>query len=265
MWRRNPRTGIFTAAVLALSLASLAPPCHADYTATYNLNGLSAEALFKVVTIGGTDYLQLDLTSNTVVKDPAMVLTAVFFSLDGQTSALTGYSANVLGPNGILTLNSGYNGGVDNTSTPIDVSGEFAYAFDLGGIGGVTGVNGLGSTGLSIFPNTYDWTAGSNTNLFGPVNIDGADFGIVGSIASDANAGARKDPMIQKSARFLFNGLPAGFLADSSHINQVQFNFGTKFGPVPEPVFFQLGVLLGLAGLVGGIRTWKDRKSRQAP
>lgn len=264
MWLRNPRTGLLTAAVLALSLAVLAPPANAAYSVTYNQNGLSAEALFDVVNIGGTNYLQVDLTNFTAVKDHPGLLTAVFFSLSGQTTALTGYSANVIGTNKILALNSGYNGGVDNTSTPIDVSGEFAYAFNPLGIGGVTGDNGVASTGLGVFPSTYNWSNGSNTNLHGSVPIDGGDFGIVGSIAPDANKGLQDDPMIEKSARFLFAGLPTGFTADGSHIPLVDFNFGTSFDPVPEPMFVQLGVLLGLAGIGSGMRRWKVRKPRLA-
>ncbi len=212
---------------------------------TASNGSLSSSADFELS--GTTLTVTLTNTSSADVLSDSQLLTAVFFNITGDPS-LTKSSA-VLGPGSTLIyypLSSS-----PPTTSPSDVSGEWAYKNNLSGAPG--GVNeGISSSGLGLFGPTDRF---GTINLAGPDDPDGAQFGILsaGDNSATGNTGITgSGGLIKNSVVFTLTD----FTGDLSDISKVSFQYGTALTNtslrVPEPgTMLLLGSgLLGL-GLLG--------------
>lgn len=223
-----------------LALLICAAPAMAD-TVTFNVSSgaLSAQAVFT--TSGSNLIVTLTNTAASPAANPAMVLTALFFSLAGNP-VLTPVSA-LLGPTSVV-LYGPSNGG--------NMGGEWAYGSGLSGapLGAAAGIS---SSGFGLF-------GGANfngANLQGPAAVDGVQYGLLpaGGNAGGNAAVTGQFGLIQNEVIFTLSGLPAGYTLANS-ITNVSFQYGTSLGepniPIPEPtslILFGSG-LLGLAAAV---------------
>ena len=83
--------------------------------------------------------------------------------------------------------------------------------------------------------------------LWGPESPNGLGYGLVSSIHADANhAVDGKQPLVQNGVLFTLSGLPTGYDVDGN-VDDVMFNYGTEFNPVPVPV--PGAIVLGMIGL----------------
>ena len=213
---------------------------------------LSASASFDIV--GGQLQLTLVNTSAADVMNPAEVLTAIFFSLNGNPS-LSSVSA-VLGAGSSVVYDAQGQpaGGV--------VGGEWGYRNGLSGA--PLGANsGISSSGFGLFGDASFPGAG----LQDPDALDGVQYGILsaGDNTATGNGGITgSGGLIKNSVVFTLGNLPAGFsLAD---ISNVTFQYGTSLGepnvPVPEPTTVIAGALLLLPFAASTVRFM--RKNRKA-
>ena len=214
---------------------------------------LSASASFDIV--GGQLQLTLVNTSAADVMNPAEVLTAIFFSLNGNPS-LSSVSA-VLGAGSSVVYDAQGQpaGGV--------VGGEWAYGNGLSGapLGANSGISssgfGTGFFGAATFP---------GADLESPAGVDGVQYGILsaGDNTATGNGGITgSGGLIKNSVVFTLGNLPAGFSLAS--ISNVTFQYGTSLGepnvPVPEPTTMIAGALLLLPFAASTMRFMRRRKA----
>lgn len=232
--------------VAALALAMAGQAQAITFTGT-NGSNLSASADFTI----NSGNLQVVLTNTSLVdvRNPAQVLTGVFFSGTGSLSSLSA----VLTAGSGLIYHAPVAGGV--------VGGEWAYATSLAGApGGAT--SGISSSGLGLFGGpTFP-----GANLAGPNAVNGVQFGIVsaGDNAGTGNGGITgSGGLIRNSVTFTLGNIGANF--NLSAITNVSFQYGTSLNEpnvrgnctsgcrsVPEP-----STLLLMGAGLAGIGIWR--------
>ena len=226
---------------LVLSLGLSAVQARADLSASFSQDNLAAKATF----VQDGTYLKIILQNTATIGAavPEDALTGVYFTLSGVTltpvRAVLGAGSTVLQP---------YSGtGVDANG---EVGGEFAYRSGVSGL--PSGANlVVASVGMDIL-GPHDLFPGAD--LCPPLSPDGLNYGIVSSIAANANNKVKDVPLIQDTVIFTLAGLPSTYdLAANLDLSDVMFNYGTGFNPmygVPVPGAAVLGgiglVLVGL-------------------
>lgn len=201
--------------LVIVSAGSASTALATDATFNGGLGTLSASATFGAQ---GTDLLIiLTNSSGSDVLKPRDVLTAIYFDIDGATLSLARDSA-IIGPTSTVLFGTTDPGGV--------VGGEWEY------LAGATTTTPLGqnyvisSSGLDL---TGSGGLFPGSNLQGPVNVDGLQYGITsaGDDPDTGNAAVKgKNALIQNQVEFKLTGLPANF-DPSSSIRNVQFQYGT--------------------------------------
>lgn len=197
----------------------------ADYTYSGSLGLLSAEAKFQAS--GSNLLVTLTNISLNDVTDPTEVLTAVYFNISGSPLGLTRTSA-ILGVGSNVFFGSTDPGNV--------VGGEWAFYENATGtpFGQNTAISsaGLGVAGTGgNFP---------GSNLQGPVNVDGLQYGITSAGDNTATGNAPVtggNALIKNSVVFTLAGLPANF-DPSTRISGVQFQYGTANCATPGTLDF---------------------------
>jgi len=202
---------------------------------------LAASAEFSVV--GDILSVRLSNTSTHDVLVPADVLTGVFFGVSGTAPTFTRLSAVV--PSGHTVLFGTTNpGGV--------VSGEWGYVTGKAGAPG--GLHyGISAAGLGLFGPGDIFPGG--TNLQGPVNLNGLEYGITSAGDNPATGNTPvtgTQALIKSAVVFTFSGA-TGF--DTNRVNGVIFQYGTALyepsypgsSNVPAPGSV---ALIGVAALV---------------
>lgn len=252
---------------LVIAATPLSAPAAVLYTAS---NGtLSAQASFDIVSVSGTQFLEVVLTntSGNDVVDAGDVLTALFFDLPGDPT-LSRDSAQ-LGP---------FSSVIDCTSpgctqpTGGDVAVEWAYANNLSGA--PNGANsGISSSGLNLFgPGDRFSTSG---NLSGPPSgsLGGADYGITsaGDNPATTNGSTAGVGLIQNQVVFLLD-IPTGTTISLLDISNVSFQYGTDLTETNLPGACSIGCIviptpepgsLALFGLGGVVLALVLRKRRR--
>lgn len=184
-----------------------------------NGSNLSASAMFSQT--GNQLQITLTNTSATPASNPADVLTGVYFSLSGS-----------LTPGSVL-LASGSSVIYDPDGQPAggNVSGEYAYksGLSVGSFAGATA--GVSSSGLGLFgpSDRFD----TSTNLAGPAEPDGVQYGILPS-----NTGGSPNGGITGSYGLISNAVVISFTASNdflfADLGNVYFQYGTA---LTEPSF----------------------------
>jgi len=220
-------------------------------TFTGSSGSLSASVDFTVS--GSNLIVTLTNTSTADVLVPADILSAVFFTLNGDP-ALTSVSA-------LIASGSTY---YYDTIAPIptdgNVGGEWAYVDGLSGAPGGAD-EGIGSAGFNLFGQANF----NGIDLAPPPALDGINYGILsaGDNVATGNTGVTgAGGEIKNSVVFTLSGIPSGFDPSATDaITKISFQYGTALtepnvpggggggggGSVPEPSTI---VLLG-AGLFG--------------
>jgi hypothetical protein len=241
---------------LLAALAFVPTPSRASVTFTGSAPGNnpgetnSASVSFYLFVSGTITNLEVTLSNTATYKpnDPADILTALFFKIDGDPSLIRGSA--VLG-GGSMVVNIGANpqpaGGV--------VGGEWAY------LAGLThaplGDNqGISATGLNIF-GPHDLFPGPSLPGLGGNPPDGVGYGLTTSVddGSRYNGGLLGRALIQGSVVFTLFDVPGDF--QLSDISDPVAQYGTSLNEqqlplevVPEPntvALTAIGVLfLGL-------------------
>jgi PEP-CTERM motif-containing protein len=222
---------------------------HATPITFVGTNGsLSAEVIFAQ--FGSQLNVTLTNTSLGDVLAPAQVLTAVFFSLDGNPTL--NRLAATLAPGSDVLFGGTAPGGV--------VGGEWAYKNALSGTPGGAAA-GISSVGLGLF-GPLDRFPGPN--LQGPESPNGLQYGITaaGDNPVTGNTPVTGTNALLRHAVMFTLGLPVGYSLNDVH--RVSFQYGTSLSepnvpgnPVPEPATF---VLLG-SGLIV-LCVWKRKQLR---
>ncbi len=204
---------------------------------------------------------------------PSDGLTGVVFKLPTGIS-LQANTAVIPSGSAIVQANK-----CDNASCAgvTDVGGEFGYqTAPFPTAGAPTGVNaGIGSSGQIA----GNGTQFGGTDLDSPAEMDGINFGLVGSNYANAkpNGGLKNDPLIQSSVTFTLT-IVGGTLLESQ-ITNWSLVFGTAWGEgtvggpgtgtprdvgeVPEPSsLFLLGS--GLTAAAAAIRRRRTRAAKTA-
>ncbi|MBX7258251.1 MAG: PEP-CTERM sorting domain-containing protein [Candidatus Hydrogenedentes bacterium] len=244
----NARTKLIWGISLALALAVVPAGASITFSAAGSgaLSNLSASAEFEIS--GSNLIITLTNTATSPALEPADILTAFFFSLNGVT--LTPVSA-VLGGSSVVLYDDAPVGGV--------VGGEWAYESGIAAPGGAD--QGISSTGLSgLFGASSDYFPGDN--LDGEANVGGMAYGIVP--ASGTTGGntpvTGPNPFIQDSVIFTLS-----FTGDLSldDISDVSFQYGTSpsepnLSVVPEPASLSL---LGIGIAFMAVRRGMKKRS----
>jgi hypothetical protein len=213
-------------------------------------------------------YLRVTLTNTSPfdVADPPEVLMAVFFDVQNEPT-FTGGSAALASGSQVL---------FEPTFTGTDLSGTRAYDSQL--VWPIDPYTGLPRKPFGFEANYGGQSQGLSAvglDLFGPSDIldpaaqhpgeetppDGLSYGILsaGYAGGGNTAVTGQFPLIKNSVVFTFTGIPAGFVASTSSITNVVFQYGTSLGPctepppIPEPVTM-VGMLLGIGSLVRYVR-----------
>jgi hypothetical protein len=210
----------------------------------------SASVTFNLFVSGTITNLEVSLSNTATYKpnDPADILTALFFRIDGDPSLIRG-SAVLDG--GSMVVNIGANpqpaGGV--------VGGEWAYSAEL--THAPSGANqGISATGFNLF-GPHDLFPGDRLPNDGGSPPDGVAYGLTTPVddGSRYNGGLLGRALIQSGVVFTLFDVPGDFRL--SDISDVTAQYGTSLnGPqlsletIPEPNTVALTaigvVLLGL-------------------
>lgn len=207
-----------TTALSAAAVVALASQAGASVIFQGGNGTLHATVEFSVS--GSNLVVRLANTSSFDVGEPADLLTAVFFEIDGVSGlsrvsgTLTGGSVVHFGPSG---------GG--------NVGGEFGYAENLSGAP-LGAFSGISSSGFGLFGPGDVFPGG---NLEGPAGPDGMNYGMVPAVDNVTlgnSAVTGGFPLIQHEVTFVLGGLPTGFdLTDK--IGKVAFQYGTDLSTEP--------------------------------
>ncbi|MBI5866351.1 MAG: PEP-CTERM sorting domain-containing protein [Planctomycetes bacterium] len=230
------RTGMkWHLASIAVGLSAIPAGWADSVTMSASDGALAASATFE--SSGADLIVTLTNTSTFDVVDPPGILTCLFFDVNGPLLNLTPVSA-VLGSGSTVLF-----GGTD----PGDVvGGEWEWEESFGSPAPHNSTYGIGSSGLGIFG------AGEmfpGTNLQGPANVDGLQYGITsaGDDAATGNAAVTgSNALIQNSVVFTLSGLPLDF--DVNTITNVNWQYGTSPTEpnIPEPGSLALLALGGI-------------------
>ncbi len=229
--------GTRMALVLVAALGSFAPLAKgARITFTAMQGDLEASATFD--TMGANLTVILTNISMADVEVPADVLTALFFDSTVPLN-LTPVSA-VLGPGSVVHFGGTDPGGV--------VGGEWAYRQAVTN-GPMMLPYSITSVGLSLDGSEQMFPG---TNLQGPVNEDGLQYGITSAGDNMATGNAPVtggNALIQNEVVFTLSGIPRNF-DPSQSITFAFWQYGTDFSEpgfgVPEPA---TAALLGVGAL----------------
>jgi PEP-CTERM motif len=191
---------------------------------TLSSGSLQASADF---TVSGSELVVTLSNGGAPADDPPDVLTGVYFLIAGSPT-LTKISGVLGAGSSVLNCASGC------TDPGNVIGGE--YGFESGLFGG--SYYGISSAGLGLFGPTSVFP-GSNLN--GPDDPDGLQYGLVNGIAAGANAPVTGNPLLSNSV-VLRLGLPAGITV--TDVSGVWFQYGTS---LTEP---RLGNIFG--GTFGG-------------
>lgn len=228
----------------------------------FSLGDLSARADF--VATGDTLVVTLWNTATVDVGNPGMVLTGLFFDINGYTgTGLTRVKAmltDITGTPVIFTINP--HTGQTNTRTPEgynnfafgpgDVGAESGYRFGASSVLAGTGDHSFGQIGMDDWLGiTTRFDLDDSHDLQEPKSLNGIEYGIVNSTyTGGGNAPVDgKYALITTGVQYTFTGF-SGF--NASHISNVSYNYGTTFNPIPAPGAAGLGVI-GLT-LMAGLR-----------
>jgi len=240
---------VLAATILACALFT-SSPASADIVSFSGSSGtLAASADFNFS--GNTLIVTLTNTSAFDVMDPAQVLTALFFNINGA-GALGSVSA-VLGAGSTVFY--------DADGQPVGgvVGGEWGYGSGLAGPGGAT--EGISSTGLG---GVFGGATFPGPDLEGPAALDGPQYGILsaGDNTATGNGGITgSGGLIKNSVVFTLTGVMG---LTGASVSNVSFQYGTAPTEpnipstttnitVPEPTLLSL-LGFGLAGAAYRIR-----------
>jgi hypothetical protein len=231
---------LVTAALISLVIA--VPAGAGLITFTGSSGNLNSSATFA--TDSSNLIVTLTNTSTADVLLPTDVLTAVFFTLEGDPT-LSRISAVLASGSGVLF------GGTDPGGV---LGGEWAYQNNISAPGGADeGIfsAGLGFDGNLTFP---------GSNLQGPAGVNGLQYGITSADDNPTTGNAAvtgSAALIQNSVVFTLGGIPGGFdPSDMGAVTNVNFQYGTALDdpnvptPTPEPSTMLL-LASGLVGFVG--------------
>jgi len=227
---------MIAAAALVAGFSIQAPAALILSHSAGNVLTKSASADFDVT----GDVLTITFT-NTATSDvlvPVDVLTGMFFDIAGDPtltpqSVILGVGSSVLFPPSGTGTNPGG-----------DVGSEFDYAFAAAGIDPlVFDANyGIGTAGMGVFGPPSDFTVAgggtsSNTNLQGPVSIDGLQYGITSAGDNPLTGNTPvtgKNGLIQNSVVITLLGATGIVGTDITNITYV---YGTALGEgsLPDP------------------------------
>ena len=217
---------------------------------TFSLGDLSAKATFEVS--GGKLTVTLENTAGDP-KNPESVLTGLFFDISDFVVDLTRETAKLTSTSGTPVLNGTTGDSNKGFNSGGDISGEAGYRTGATaegnslGFGGV-GNHAIGMVGMEDFmgkTTRFDDTGGGE--LGGPPSgsLGGIEYGLVNPGFSnsaghpklkldDGGGGPGPNELIQVGVKYTF----ADFTSDGgllSNIDNVAFNFGTDFNPIPAP------------------------------
>ncbi len=215
------------------------------FTAT-NGSNLSASATFEI--IAGGD-LQITLTNTGyAAQAPGDVLTAIFFNIDPNMldvggSAKTGSLSSVV-QNGSTIHGANF-----------DVSGEYAFRDDLTGLvpNDANAALGTSSAGFGLF-GAADRLG--TTDLSPPAAPNGINYGLVNTVAGNANNAVKTNPLITNSVVITLYG---SYADNMDYVTNVFFQYGTVLsegGITPVPVPAAAGLCAIGLGLIG----WAKRR-----
>ncbi|MFA6242608.1 MAG: PEP-CTERM sorting domain-containing protein [Candidatus Hydrogenedentales bacterium] len=246
------RLGLIGVAVAAMALAALPASASITYSAsgTGGESNLSASAEFNIS--GNNLIITLTNTASTPALEPADILMAVFFSVDGNPT-LTQVSAVLNAGSSVLYPVSG-----NGTSPAGVVGGEWAYAQGINAPGAAD--RGIGAAGFGLFGQANF----PGNNLYGQTGVQGMAYGIVP--ASGTTGGnspvTGSNPFIQNSVVFTLSFTGQLNLDD---ISDVSFQYGTDLCEpnlpstvVPEPASLSL---LGIGIALMAMRRVVKRRS----
>lgn len=217
---------------------------------------LSARVDF--VATGDTLVVTLWNTATVDVRNPGMVLTGLFFDINGYTGTGLGrisallfgnLSGAVLFPENTSQPGTGYN---DFAFGPGDIGSESGYRFGASSVVAGTGEHSLGQIGMDNWLGvTTRFDTDPAHDLQPPESLNGIEYGVVNPGYTGGGNAPINGPnaLVTTGVQYTFTGF-SGFSA--SNITNVSYNYGTTFNPIPAPGAAGLGVI-GLT-LMAGLR-----------
>lgn len=232
--------GFPLAVALTAVLGSVPTPAGAVPIDVDGAGPLQADVEFALVS--GNLQVTVINTSTADVLNPSQVLTAVFFTLAGDTT-LTTISA-VLGTGSTVLFDP------DGQPAGGIVGGEWAYGSGLLGPGGTN--QGISSAGFDP-PSLFGAANFPGNDLDGnAASVDGVGYGITSSVDTcpPGNTAVCTNPLIRNSVVFTLGNLPLDDFTLGA-ISNVRVQYGTSLA-VPEPgTLLLLGSGLMVLGLLG--------------